>query len=179
MSTALLIIDVQRAFFDGIERQPAFEAKEVIERLNGVSERARKAGVPVIFVQHESADQLKCGSDAWQLATGLQTAEGDLFVRKMTPDSFLRTDLQRHLEQRGVRQLVVCGFATESCIDSTFRRAAGLGYDLVLLNDGHTTHDKPHADGAFIRAHHNYTLMTLKSFGVALETRRCEEQCFE
>jgi hypothetical protein len=35
---------------------------------------------------------------------------------------------------------------------------------VVLAADAHTSHDKPHATGAFIRAHHNVTLSDITSF---------------
>jgi len=58
----------------------------------------------------------------------------------------------------GIERLVVMGYASEICVDSTVRRAVGLGYEVVLVADGHTTHDKPHLDAERIRQHHNCTL---------------------
>jgi nicotinamidase-related amidase len=53
-------------------------------------------------------------------------------------------------------------------VDTTTRRAAGLGYHVVLAADAHTSHDKPHATGAKIREHHNATLSDITSFGVPI-----------
>jgi len=39
---------------------------------------------------------------------------------------------------------------------------------VVLAADAHTSHDKPHATGAQIRAHHNATLSDITSFGVPI-----------
>ncbi|WP_256672324.1 isochorismatase family protein [Pseudomonas sp. ANT_J12] len=98
--------------------------------------------------------------------SGLLTGSADYFVRKTTPDSFLKTDLESVLVESGSSHLVVCGYATEFCIDTTVRRAAALGYDVTVVSDAHTTHDKAHADAAQIIAHHNATLPSIKSFGV-------------
>ena len=162
--TALIVIDVQRALF---ESTPApFDAPLVIERINALADRARAAAVPVIFVQHENAGSpLAFESEGWQLAAGLQRKPGDLLVRKTTPDSFLRTDLQTLLQQRGVEQVVVCGYASEFCVDTTVRRAAALGFAVLLAADAHTTHDKAHASASAIRAHENTTLPNITSFG--------------
>lgn len=51
MATALLIIDVQRALCSG--EYACFEINRVIENINHLSTRARIAGVPVVFIQHE------------------------------------------------------------------------------------------------------------------------------
>jgi nicotinamidase-related amidase len=53
-------------------------------------------------------------------------------------------------------------------VDTTARRAAALGYEVVIAADAHTSHDKPHATGDFIRAHHNATLSDITSFGVPI-----------
>lgn len=167
MVDALLIIDVQRAFFDA-EPRP-WEADRVVERINVLSARARAARVPVVVIQHESkADGVLHGSQAWQLPAGLRVADADLRVRKVSPDSFHQTDLQALLEARGVRRVVACGYATEFCVDTTVRRAAALGFEVCIASDAHTTHDKAHLSGAQIRTHHNATLPDIGSFGVVI-----------
>lgn len=167
MTTALIVIDVQRALFE--TSPPPFEAAQVLARINALADRARVAGAPVIYVQHESpGSALAHGEPGWDLDTRLAPAANDIRVRKSTPDSFLRTDLSQQLEKLGVTQLVVCGYATEFCVDTTVRRAAGLGLPVTLAADAHTTHDKPHADGGQIRAHHNATLPAISSFGVKI-----------
>ena len=171
---ALIVIDVQKGLF-APEPKPAFSS-EVIARINALTQKARHQGVPVVFVQHEATagEHFRHATDEWQLDANLVTAETDRFVRKTTPDSFLRTDLNAVLQEAGVSQVVVCGYATEFCIDTTVRSAAGLGYDVMLVSDAHTTHDKPHALAAQIIAHHNATLPSIKSFGVKITARESE-----
>lgn len=165
MKSALLVIDVQQGLF----LPPPAEAEQVLIRINQLSERARQAGAPVFFIQHQTAHQeLLYGSEAWQIHPELQVKAGDRRVDKTTPDSFLRTHLGKLLIAEGVTQLVVCGYSSEFCVDTTTRRAAGLGYPVVLVADAHTSHDKPHASGLQIRAHHNATLSNITSFGVLI-----------
>lgn len=171
---ALIVIDVQRGLFDS-EPRP-FEADQVVDRVNAMSERARAAGAPVIFIQHDyPGSPLVPGADAWQLERRLVVRDGDLTVRKQSPDSFLRTDLGKILVAHGVQRVVLCGFASEFCVDTTTRSAAAHGYPVVLASDAHTTKDKPHARAETIRAHENATLSAIKSFGVAIEARPSAE----
>ncbi|HEY3048363.1 MAG TPA: isochorismatase family protein, partial [Polaromonas sp.] len=118
-------------------------------------------------------------SEGWQLARNLVVADTDTIVRKTTPDSFLRTPLDERLVKWNTEQLVICGYASEFCVDTTTRRAAALGYPVVLVADAHTTHDKDHASGANIRAHHNVTLPNITSFGPRIEAKRAAEIAFE
>ncbi|WAH56426.1 cysteine hydrolase [Pseudomonas silvicola] len=165
---ALIVIDVQHGLF--ASSPPPFDSQDVISRINALSNRARSHGVPVIFVQHEATtgDYFRHGSDAWKLDHRLETTPADHYVRKTTPDAFLQTALQAVLTKTGCTDVVVCGYATEFCIDTSVRRAAGLGYNVVLASDAHTTHDKAHATAAQIIAHHTATLPAIKSFGVQI-----------
>jgi len=62
MTTALLIIDVQRALCAG--EYECHDAKRVIDTINGLSARARQSGVPVVLIQHNEKDSpvLKAGN---------------------------------------------------------------------------------------------------------------------
>lgn len=167
MTQALLVIDVQVGLFHASPRPHL--ADEVIEKINTLANRARLANVPVIFIQHEDATDLVVNTGAWALAPNLQVYPVDLKVRKQTPDAFLGTTLAALLTAHAVTQVVVAGYASEFCIDTTVRRAAALGLNVVLAADAHTTHDKTHASGAQIRAHHNATLAAISSFGVPIK----------
>jgi nicotinamidase-related amidase len=175
MKSALLVIDVQQALFDETPRP--FEADAVVERINTLTARARAAGVPVVFVQHEASD-LEYNSAGWQLQPGLQLKEGDAKLRKTTPDSFLRTELEALLASWQTEHVVICGYASEFCVDTTTRRAAALGYPVTLVSDAHTTHDKPHATGEQIRRHENATLPNIESFGPEIKAIATSEVRF-
>jgi len=160
MKSAILVIDVQRGYFDRVP--PPADADATIARINALTSRGRKAGVPVIYVQHGA--QYASGTPPWELDPRLAPDPRDHRVRKNTPDSFHRTELGDLLASLGVKSLIICGYATEGCVDSTVRRAAALGYDVTIAADAHTTDDKPHASAARIREHHNAALSDLTSF---------------
>ena len=172
--TALLVIDVQRALFD----PPPFEADAVIVRINALAARARAAGVPVIFVQHDDEAELVAGTAGWELAPHLAADAADLCVRKRTCDSFHGTNLHALLAERDVRHLLVCGYASEFCVDTTVRSAAAKGYAVTLAADAHTTHDKPHGTAQWIRTHHTETLCNVDSFGVPIDAAPAAQIAF-
>jgi len=51
VQTAALVIDVQAGLFRA--EPPAFEAEAVVTRINEVTTKARTAGAPVFFIQHD------------------------------------------------------------------------------------------------------------------------------
>ena len=164
MNAALLIIDVQQGLCEGDHAAYAFA--DVITNINVVSAKARAAGVPVIFIQHESTDgSLGFETPAWQLAQGLHAEFADLRVRKTTPDAFLRTELEATLQAHKIGELIVCGMHSEFCVDTTARRALALGYPVVLIEDGHTSEGNAFVSASQVIAHHNATLANITSFG--------------
>lgn len=162
MSTALLIIDVQSVLCSG--EYACHDIDNVLQRINTMSHAARAAGVPVLVIQHEDSD-MPYQSAAWQLAPRLLTEAGDLFVRKTTPDSFLRTELAEQLQARDIDHLVICGLQSDYCVDTTTRRALAQGYAVTLVSDAHSTVDNVVLSAAQISAHHNAVLGSISSFG--------------
>lgn len=163
MKSAVLVIDVQRGLFD-VDPKP-FERDLVLDRINSIIAKAHASDTQVVFIQHENPSGfLEYETENWRLQASLHIRNNDLKLRKTTPDAFLQTRLEEHLRAADVRNLVICGYASEFCVDSTTRRAAALGYSVQLVADAHTTHDKPHLTALQIREHHNATLPNLTSF---------------
>ncbi len=112
---------------------------------------------------------MRAGSVGTDLMLAQSLDADDLRTRKATPDSFLGTGLQAWLRAAAVDHLVICGHASEFCVDTTVRRAAALGNAVMRVADAHTAHDKPHAKAAAIRAHENATLPEITRFAARIQ----------
>lgn len=134
-NTALVVIDLQ----NGVVAN-AYRRSEVLTTVNALVERARLAQVPIIWVRHADED-LKVGSDAWQIAAELAPLAGESIVEKAYRDAFEATDLEQILSQLGIGKLVVTGAQTDMCVRSTLHGALARGYDATLVSDAHTTED--------------------------------------
>ncbi len=178
MNFALLVIDVQQALCEG--KYAAFQAPLLVQRINVLTQKSRSAKAPVIWVHHEEPEgPLQHGTPGWQLANGLVTRTDDILVRKTTSDSFLRTGLERLLKAHGVEHLMICGLQTEYCVDTTVRRALGLGYPVTLVSDAHSTIDSRVLTATQIIAHHNLTLSCMDSFGPRVRLLAASEVSFD
>jgi nicotinamidase-related amidase len=155
---ALLIIDVQMFGFG--EDSPVCAGKSLLANICDLIARARAASVPVIYVQHCGAkgEIGEPGSPAWEIHPAIAPAAGEPVVQKRHPDAFQETTLRELLESKGIKRLVLAGMQTEYCVDTTCRRAYSLGYDVVLVEDAHSTWDTEHLTASQIIAHHNSTL---------------------
>ena len=131
--SALLVVDVQVGVV-----QDAWDAPRIVGNVARTVERARAAGVPVIWVQH-SDEELVQGSPEWQWAPELQPAAGEPRIYKHFNSSFEQTSLDDELAALGATHVVLAGAATNWCIRATAYAALDRGYDLTLVSDAHTT----------------------------------------
>jgi nicotinamidase-related amidase len=167
--TALLVIDLQAGVLEG-----CFDAAGVVARSAALVGRARAAGVPVVWVQHED-EELPRGGPAWEFAPGLAPAADEAVVAKRYRDAFADTLLRPVLDGLGATRLVVAGAQSDYCIRTTTQRAAAEGYSVILVGDAHTTTDAAcggvTVSGAQIVAHTNLYFRGLRypgaEFGVA------------
>lgn len=164
MPFAVLIIDVQQELCEGPDTP--WEIDRVIANLNAVTARARAAGAPVVFIQHEGKDgYLTHGTPGWAIARRVHVEPSDLKLCKTATDSFHRTELEALLRDRGVTDLVIGGIHTEFCVDTTTRRALALGFPAVLIADGHSSAGHADLSAELVVKHHNYVLRNITSFG--------------
>jgi nicotinamidase-related amidase len=154
--TAVIVVDVQQMFFGAGGR--AFRGNEVIDGINRLTAAARTANAPVFIVQHESdpSGPLARGSDAWRLPESLVCEHGDKIIHKSVGDAFEKTPLAARLSQWGVDTVVICGYASEFCVNATARRAERDGLRTTIVFDLHTTGDKPHLAADKIVEHQNF-----------------------
>jgi nicotinamidase-related amidase len=130
---ALVVVDVQVGVMDS-----AWDAERVIGNVARAVDRARAAGVPVVWVQHQD-DELVPGTPAWRWVPELEPADTEALVPKAHNSSFERTTLEDELARLGVSHVVLAGAATNWCVRATAYGALERGYDLTLLGDAHTT----------------------------------------
>lgn len=156
MNPALIIIDMQTAAFEAAA-VPKHDADGTIMRINSLAAAVRAANGTVLFVQHDGppGDAFQPGRPGWQLWPALDRQAVDIVVRKTACDSFLGTTLDSLLSDLASDQLIVTGWATDYCVDTTVRAALARGWPTIVPADGHTCADRPHLPAAKIIEHHN------------------------
>jgi nicotinamidase-related amidase len=155
---ALLVIDMQVGNFSPPD--PIYEGTKLLSKAKELITRARSAKALVVYVQNNGSngDPDAYGSPGWEIHSSIAPIEGDLVIQKHTPDAFHETHLLAELKAKRITTLVIMGLQTEYCIDTTCRRAFALGYDVVLVEDSHSTWDSSHFTAEQIITHHNHVL---------------------
>lgn len=135
---ALLVIDVQNEYFTG--KLPVTYPSGSLQNVLNAMDAAAQAGVPVVVIQHAApspdSDTFRKGSDGWQLHPEITGRKYDGSIHKNLPGSFTGTELETWLRERGIDTVVICGYMTQMCCDTTARQALHLGFNVEFLSDG-------------------------------------------
>jgi nicotinamidase-related amidase len=134
MKPALLVIDVQKAFFN--DPVTAQSLNNAIEYINAAIALFRKKQLPVICVQHmDKDDKLIPGEDGFNLPEQLNILDTDLHIHKIYGNSFNKTPLADELQKLGVDTVIITGFCAEDCVLSTYRGAEDIDLTPIILRD--------------------------------------------
>ena len=154
MKTALIVIDMQ---VGARELYPQLALDDLIGRINALAVMVRASGGIVVYVQHEGpeGDVFQPDAPGWELLPGLDLQEEDKFVSKKNSDAFLDTSLEAEMWPHNIQRLIITGWATDYCVDTTVRTALAKSYPTIVPSDGHIAADRPHLSAAKIIEHHN------------------------
>jgi nicotinamidase-related amidase len=133
MKPALLVIDVQKEFFN-ISETAALSLHDAIEYINAAIALCREKDVPVVNIQHmDPEEKLVPGEEGFELPEELDILPSDLFIHKTYGNSFNKTPLEERLRDLGVDTVIITGFCAEYCVLSTYRGAKDLDLTPIVL----------------------------------------------
>lgn len=184
--TALLVIDVQNDFChpDGHFARHGKDLSSILEtlpRLRSFVKEGQELGLRAFFVQQSTLPDGKSDSPAWlrfktrdgkspeytlkgswgwELDEGLQVRPEDWTIEKYRPDAFTYTNLDQMLRVNRIETVVVAGFITEGCVESTVRAASYHDYYVVVVKDAVASPNALQHQGAMDLYEARYPLAT-------------------
>jgi nicotinamidase-related amidase len=174
-NAALIIIDVQKAFYDpswGNRNNP--EAEENIVK---ILDHWRETSRPIFHIQHVSRTNenslFHISKSSHEFKEMIQPHEGEPIIQKTVNSSFIGTDLQDRLRSNGMDSVVIVGLTTNHCVETTTRMAGNLGFNTYLVSDATATFDRIGPDGKIYLAEdiHQMTMVNLnEEFATIIDT---------
>lgn len=171
--SVLVLIDCQNTYREGIMQLEGVEP--ALAECARLLQRAREAGATVIHIRHDAGPgtpydvQARIGA----IADIVAPAAGETVITKGFPSSFEQTSLDAELKKTGTTDLVLAGFMTHMCVNSTARAAFNHGYRPTVVASATATRALANPLGGVLAAEtvHDAALAALSDmFAIVLPT---------
>lgn len=162
--TALVVVDLQNDFADPAGSLSVARGEAIIPAVNEAVRQAQEAGALIVatldwhpestphFAKDGGIWPVHCVGDTWgaqlhpelrlpadapRIRKGQNGEDGysGFTMRHPTTAEEIPTELEDLLRDRGIERVVVCGLATDYCVNATAIDAARLGFDTVVLSE--------------------------------------------
>lgn len=163
---ALIVIDAQLEYFDGLlpVQHPARDGS--IARIGDAVDAAEQAGIPCILVRHETpagTPVFASGSATWAHHPEVAAHEhrASKRITKSFSSVFAGTELETWLRESGVDTITLVGYMTNNCVLASAAAAEPLGFAVEVLSDATGAIDLANEAGRASAAEVHETLMAV------------------
>jgi nicotinamidase-related amidase len=150
--SALILIDIQNTYREGVMLLEGVEP--AIAEAALLLARAREAGIPIFHIQHDAGvgSPYDVSARIGAISDEVAPRAGEAVIVKNYPNAFIHTDLEALVAASGAKDLILAGFMTHMCVNSTARGAFNLGFRPAIVAATTATRDLPGVDGAIVPA---------------------------
>jgi ureidoacrylate peracid hydrolase len=161
---ALLVVDVQNDFVSpegsaGKRGEDVSAALAMMPTLLGLIEAARGVGLTIVYIRTTHSEWTDtpswiyrstqksglstCREGSWgaEFYEGVSPRASERVVIKHRYSAFINTDLNTVLKARGIQSVLVCGVATNVCVETTARDAYMFDYYVTMIDDCSAAYD--------------------------------------
>ncbi|MBI5903750.1 MAG: cysteine hydrolase [Deltaproteobacteria bacterium] len=137
MKRALLVIDVQNEYFTGKLRvsHPPGSFENILKAMDA----AHTHNIPIVVIRHTATSAnspvFRKGFPEWEIHPEVAKRPYDAMIEKTMPGSFTGTTLERRLRDMSIDTIVISGYMTHMCCDTTARQAFHIGFSVEFLSD--------------------------------------------
>jgi nicotinamidase-related amidase len=165
-STALIVVDVQRAFDQWEAAGKRRNNPDAVRRIAELLAAFRSRNAPIFHIRHQGTrpnSSFLPDGPGYPVKDEARERPGEPVIVKRVNSAFIGTDLESRLRAAGIKTLVICGATTNHCVETTTRMAGNLGFDACLVRDATWTFDRvgPDGDAHSAEAIHAMTLSNL------------------
>ncbi len=150
--SALIMIDCQNTYREGIMKLEGVE--NALEEGKKLLERARALGIPIFHIRHDAGPgpPYDINDHIGAIADIVAPIEGEPVITKNFPNSFVQTDLDEQLKPKGVKNIILAGFMTHMCVNSTAHGGFNLGYAPTVVASATASRPLQAANGKVLSA---------------------------
>lgn len=138
-NTALICIDVQKEYINEGRPLKIANVEKPMKNIITLLDFFRQHDYPIVHVQHVSKDlndsTFAKGSEFVAFGDDVAPNAHEKVITKNVPGAFYSTELEDYLKSNQIENVVICGFMSFMCCDTTAREAHALGFNVYFLND--------------------------------------------
>jgi nicotinamidase-related amidase len=147
---ALILVDIQKGFDDiaywgGQRNNPAAE-----DNAGRLLAFWRRHALPVFHVKHCSSNPnslLAETNPGNEFKDQVAPKDEEPVIKKNVNSAFIGTHLKQHLDDAGIKKVVIVGLTTDHCVSTTTRMAGNFGFDTFIVSDATATFCKKGMEG--------------------------------
>lgn len=150
--SALVMVDCQNTYRRGVMQlshvEPAILAAQQLLQM------ARDLQIPIIHIQHDAGvgTPYDVTAEIGQISEEVAPKNGESVITKNYPNAFIATPLEAQLKALQIEHVVLAGFMTHMCINSTARGAFNLGFKPTVVASACATRSLVGPNGKVIDA---------------------------
>ncbi|MDP2248680.1 MAG: cysteine hydrolase family protein [Nitrosomonadales bacterium] len=150
--SALIMIDCQNTYRVGVMKLDGVE--EALKEAQQLLQLAREANIPIFHIRHDGGEgtPYDVSAEIGAIADEVAPIVGEYVITKQYPNAFVQTDLDTQLKATGVTNIVLAGFMTHMCVNSTAHGGFNLGYAPTVVASATATRALEAANGKVISA---------------------------
>lgn len=171
-NAALIMVDCQNTYRQGIMQLTNVEP--AIQEAQKLLQLARDVKIPIIHIQHDAGvgTPYDVSAEIGKISAEVAPINGESVITKNYPNSFIATPLEAQLKALGIKNVVIAGFMTHMCINSTARGAFNLGFNPLVVASACASRSLTGANGKVIDAQtmHDSALASIRDlFAVVVD----------
>ncbi len=171
-NSALLVLDMQRFFLNKNSHALIPSTSCIIPVINKLVQKYYKKNLPVIFTKHINnlrnagnmkkwwKDLIKENSEFSEIIDEIDISKG-IIIEKAQYDAFYKTELEKILKRKGIKQVVITGVMTHLCCETTARSAFIRGFDVFFVIDGTATYNYKFHLSSVLNLSHGFAVPVL------------------
>jgi len=170
--SVLILIDIQNTYRYGVMQltnvEPAIlEAQKLLKK-------SRELNIPIIHIQHDAGigTPYDVTTDIGAIAPEVAPISGEKVLIKNYPNAFVQTSLDAELKAIGNKNIILIGFMTHMCVNSTAHGAFNLGYAPTIVASATATRPLKSISGKVLSAdevHHGALAATRDLYAVVID----------
>lgn len=135
---ALVLIDIQIGL---TKRKGLFQKALFFDVINNAITLYRESNDMIIFFQHNNK-QLVMDTEDWEIDNRINIKDDDIILQKQYGNVFENEELNTVLKNNNINEVLICGLVSHGCIKRSCIKAISKGYNISLLENGHTNWNK-------------------------------------